>query len=381
MEALLLMHDLEIKNHRGMSYVYYYPEDKINEISKNLKTYEIIFIDEIIEKINHKLYKLVCKKSQQIIKLQSGEDTKRIDNVFKILKDIDALNINPIKRALVVGGGTIQDLSATCLGMIKRGVDWDFIPTTILAQCDSCLGSKTSINSFSSKNKYGLFYPPCEIHIQNNIALKQNNLELLSGLGDALHYLYLNPLKEYDFIMVMMNRINKIGISKYFNEKGKVIELAKHCHLIKKYYIENDEFDKGIRKHLNLGHSFAHAIESLFNYSIPHGIAVMHGIYMAFLLDNFNSNRKVENKIVINNLINILIDVLNKNTIYTTYKVQVKIESNIKLFLSILKKDKKNISNSYNLVLLSDIPYLKEFSKDQLETFLPKILTMINDIL
>tara|TARA_Y100001968_G_C19451760_1_gene769162 strand:- start:3772 stop:4914 length:1143 start_codon:yes stop_codon:yes gene_type:complete len=374
------MDKLIIKNSRGVSNVFYYTKNRLEEISTRLVEYDILFIDSIIEEINQSLYQIAISKCNKVLKIKSGEDSKQIKNLLKVINEIDSMNIYPISRALVIGGGTVQDLAATCLGLIKRGTKWDFIPTSILAQCDSCIGSKTSINSLTTKNIYGLFYAPSEIHIINSIALKQSDEDLLSGYGDALHYLFLNPKDEYHYINNQMQEILIKGIRNYLLSSNQVVMLAKHCHLIKKNYIEEDEFDQNKRKVLNLGHSFGHAIEKLLEYEIPHGIAVMHGIYMAYFLNIKNKKlNNLDNSDSLSKLINLLIKILNKETIFTTNYVQNKISSDIELYLSILKRDKKNLKDKYVLVLLAEKPYLKDFTYVELNEFLIKVPSMIHD--
>ena len=379
MEASQAMHDLIVKNSRGQSKVFYFTDNDTNDKGINIDEYNILFIDEKVKRINHKLYKYVVSKSQNILEINSGEDTKRIDNVFHTLKEIELLKIEPVDRALVVGGGTIQDLAGTCLGLMKRGTKWDFIPTTILAQCDSCIGSKTSINSFNSKNSYGLFCSPEYIYIINSIALGQSDKDLMSGFGDALHYLFLNPSKEYNYLKKQMVEILEKGINKYFQSTNAVLNLAYHCHLIKKEYIEIDEFDQGCRKKLNLGHSFGHAIEKLFNHTIPHGIAVMHGIYMAYIIEIYiNTEYRPYEEVKISELVQYVIEILRSQTEYSPEKVQGKILDELDLYLSILKRDKKNKMNEFIVVLLSQKPYLKSLSYSELKDLLPKVSTMLH---
>ena len=374
------MDNLIIKNSRGSTNVLYYAKSSLKEIDKKLNDYDILFIDSIIENINKDLYKIVRSKCNKVIIIKSGEVSKQINYLFKVLDEIDSMNIYPISRALVVGGGTIQDLAATCLGLIKRGTNWDYIPTSILSQCDSCIGSKTSINSLTTKNIYGIFFPPEDIHIINSISLNQNDIDLLSGYGDALHYLFLNPIKNYDYISLQINEILKKGIRNYLMTPNQVIRLANYCHLIKKEYIEKDEFDRKERKVLNLGHSFGHAIEKLLNYEIPHGIAVMHGIYMAYFLNLYSTNQAYSlEKNSLPKLIDLVVKLLNKQTVFTTEVIQYKIISNIELYLSILKRDKKNIKGKYILILLSERAYLKDFTYLELKDFLPRLIPIIHD--
>ena len=149
-----------------------------------------------------------------------------------------------------------------------------------------------------------------------------------------------------------------------------------------KYYIEIDEFDQGCRKKLNLGHSFGHAIEKLFNHTIPHGIAVMHGIYMAYIIEIcINLEDRPCERDKTSELVQYVIEILRCKTEYSPEKVQLKILEELDLYLSILKKDKKNIMNEFIVVLLSEKPYLKSFSYTELKDLLPKVSNILHGII
>jgi len=373
------MHEIKIYNARGVSKINYIDEDYINKLKQGLPNYNLLIIDSNIKAYENDLYQLCISKTSKVIELKGGELIKRVDSLFEMLNKIENLDIHPLDRTLVVGGGTIQDVSATCLGLIKRGTSWDFIPTTILAQCDSCIGSKTSINAFGSKNLYGLFNAPNNIYVINSIAITQTDEELFSGFGDALHYLFLDPKKEHDYIKSLIKEISDNGIKNTFKKPRKIIKLASHCHLIKKVYVEIDEFDQNERKLLNLGHSFGHALEKLYSLEMPHGIAVMHGIYMAYYLDNFinSGHMNIQNNST-TNLIKSLLMLINSKTSFKVKDVQKQISMNIDLYLNILKKDKKNHNNYYVLVSLSmNSCQLVELTKESLKLFLKELYIIL----
>ena len=154
-----------------------------------------------------------------------------------------------------------------------RGVDWIFFPTTLLAQGDSCIGSKTSINFGKFKNQVGGFYPPVNIYIDLAFLATLKDIDIKSGLGEMCHYYivageedFMRYKREYDFAL---------------SDKNVLAGIIARSLEIKKGYIEIDEFDQKERQVFNYGHSFGHAIESLTDYRIPHGIAVSYGMDMA----------------------------------------------------------------------------------------------------
>ena len=121
--------------------------------------YDLVITDNNLIEISDRLKKLTLKVENLII-LKSGESIKTLKGVFDLLEKIDKLRIYPINKVLLIGGASLQDCVATAMSLLKRGTSWDFMPTTFLSQVDSCIGSKTSINSSNTKNIYGLFYPP-----------------------------------------------------------------------------------------------------------------------------------------------------------------------------------------------------------------------------
>ena len=142
-----------------------------------------------------------------------------------------------------------------------------------MAQGDSCIGSKTSINFGEYKNQIGGFYPPNKIYIDLNFLDTLSSGDLQSGLGEMSHYFVVAGEKDFTdyknhYDMALTNK--------------KVLEkIISNSLKIKKNYIEIDEFDQNKRQIFNYGHSFGHAIESLTNYAVPHGIAVSFGMDIA----------------------------------------------------------------------------------------------------
>ena len=189
---------------------------------------------------------------------------------------------------------------------------------------DSSIGSKISINR-NSKNMLGMFLSPNKIIISDYFINSLSQNDILSGLGESLKLCLIGGKTTY-----------QLFIDNY-NEK-KIINLVKLASIVKKVIIEYDEFEKLERKVLNYGHSVGHSIESTSNYYIPHGIAVLIGMYVKNIL--FFDNKYEE----INKLMLSMID--------TKY---FQISFSYKIFIDHLLDDKKNHGDNICFILLNDI--------------------------
>jgi 3-dehydroquinate synthase len=241
---------------------------------------------------------------------------------------------------LVIGGGITQDVGGFSAAIYKRGINWIFIPTTILSMTDSCIGSKVSINR-KSKNMLGLFVSPSKIFISDYFIKSLSSDDITSGIGEALKLSLIGGLKSYEYF-----------IKAYFQKN--YIEIIKICSLIKKQLIEHDEFDENERRVLNYGHTIGHAIECVSNYYIPHGIAVLIGMYIKNIL--FYKDKYSE----INNLILKMVD-----------PKFFKIDFNYDIFIKHILSDKKNNGNKICFILLEDIGYTQIIFKNLDEIYEP----------
>lgn len=178
---------------------------------------------------------------------------------------------------ITFGGGIIQDISGFIASTLYRGIKWIYVPTTLLAQADSCIGSKTSINFGDSKNLIGTFYPPDLILVDGKFINTLNAADFNSGLGEIIKFHLLSDPKHYALLKEFLAH-GDLKASPLFR---RIIESTLD---IKKSYFETDEFDTGRRNLLNYGHCYGHALESASNFAIAHGEAVMVGMGFANLL-------------------------------------------------------------------------------------------------
>lgn len=209
----------------------------------------------------------------RVIPIDATENNKGLDSSSALLEALVGHDFRRDDTLVAIGGGIIQDVAAFSASILYRGVEWIFVPTTLLAQSDSCLGSKTSINLGDKKNLIGNFYPPSRILIDTAFLDTLAVEDVQSGIGEMLHFFYYanSPMiqrlmAEYDRLLV-----DRAGLRPYIEESL----------LIKKSVAEKDEFDRGERNKFNYGHTFGHALESATRYSIRHGLAVTVGMDLA----------------------------------------------------------------------------------------------------
>ena len=260
-------------------------------IKSSIKDYKLSFVDSFDESllevyndgdviiIDQKIFDLYKDKisndkwKNNVIVIKATEEQK---SFLKLAPIIDELINNGFRKnntLFSIGGGIIQDITAFIASIMYRGVNWIHIPTTLLAQGDSCIGSKTSINFGKFKNQLGNFFAPKQIFIDVNFLKTLDEADLISGLGEMAHYFLVSSQKDFLYFKSEYHHAkNNLNIL-----KALVIRSLE----IKKSYIEIDEFDQNERQVFNYGHSFGHAIESLTNYRIPHGIAVSIGMDMS----------------------------------------------------------------------------------------------------
>ncbi|MCL4368407.1 MAG: 3-dehydroquinate synthase [Actinobacteria bacterium] len=173
-----------------------------------------------------------------------------------------------------IGGGICQDITGFAASTIYRGIGWVFVPTTLLSQADSCIGSKTSLNYGGMKNLIGTFYPPSEVHIFPAFLETQQPADFFSGLGEVVKLHIMGGRDDAAALASAMPALSD-------REAGPLQAATRAALRIKQGYIEGDELDRGRRNLLNYGHCFGHAIESATQFVVPHGQAVVMGMQLA----------------------------------------------------------------------------------------------------
>ncbi len=279
---------------------------KVNIPEKKEYSYDILIgegffqnFEEIVKKYscankflivtNETIYKLYKDKiqlgSSKFVILPDGEEYKNFENFKKIL---DAAIENRLERKdciIAFGGGVIGDMAGYAAASYMRGIDFIQVPTTLLSMVDSSVGGKVAINHEHGKNLIGAFYQPKVVVADISTLKTLDKRQLKTGLGEVLKYAFIEKScgadLNYRFFDFLKNNKDKI----YNLDVDTVSSLINICCSLKAAVVNKDETEKGIRAILNLGHTFAHAIENLTNYvTYTHGEAVAIGMKMAFKL-------------------------------------------------------------------------------------------------
>lgn len=210
--------------------------------------------------------------SDTLIALGPGESRKTVDNVLAIIK---AALDSGLRRSSVfvgIGGGVICDMTAFAASIFKRGARLELVPTTLLSMVDAAVGGKTGCDFDTYKNMIGTFYPAERLHVFSGFVQLLPESEFRSGLAETLKTAMLYAPKLFD---IMQNQ----GEAVKRRDPETIRQLIRRCVIAKANIVEKDLTETGLRMQLNLGHTFAHALESRAGLgAVPHGDAVAWGI-------------------------------------------------------------------------------------------------------
>ena len=323
----------------------------------------------VIDKNIPKSFVSTIKKSLKekkifIFYFSASETNKNLNSVNKILKNLLNKNFSREDCLISVGGGITGDVAGFAASLFKRGLKFINLPTTLLSQVDSSIGGKTGINTKHGKNLIGSFYQPNIVISDTDFLKTLPRREIICGYGEILKHSLIGDKKFYTFLNKNSKNILKrspVFLKKAINESCK----------IKRKVVEKDENEKGLRKVLNFGHTFAHAYEATLGYNskLNHGEAVILGIKTAL---NFSHNEKLIDKNEFQSVMNHINNLNFPVSINHFFRLK-----DLNKILSFMTKDKKNSSNKINLVLLKKIgvPVInKEYSKKTLSLFLRQLL-------
>ena len=248
--------------------------DNLSSIQPYLSDNVFLIVDQQVYQLYSNLEIFSIVNQNHIITINACEEEKEFHRIGQTISRLTSAGVCRNSHLLAMGGGVIQDIVCFVAQILFRGVKWSYIPTTLLAQGDSCIGSKSSINLIDAKNQVGGFYPPSTVLINPFFLQSLNDRDYFSGLGEIAHYFCLDSPESFEFFSDSLDKLLKRTQSTI--KKAILKSLS-----IKHQMIELDEFDRGPRLVFNYGHSFGHAIESCSQYAIPHGIAVAYGILIA----------------------------------------------------------------------------------------------------
>ena len=335
-------------NTKNKKYKIYFGHNIISQLSKIVKKEKIKFKKSLIiadknvpKKFVKKIYSKIKSEKKIILYFSSSEKNKNFININYILKKLFINNFSRNDAIICIGGGIAGDVSGFAASIYKRGLKFINIPSTLLSQVDSSIGGKTGINNKFGKNLIGSFYQP-DLIISDTVLLQSlPQREIICGYAEILKH---SLIKNKKFFLFLDKNLKKIlGLKKYFIEKA-IIESCK----IKKQIVEKDEKESGLRKSLNLGHTFGHSYEATLNYSkkLNHGEAVLYGILSAAKFSTkLNFLNTYDCKLIVSHLSRL--GFVNLNKIFK--------KKNLNKIISFMISDKKNDTKKINLITLKKI--------------------------
>ena len=211
------------------------------------------------------------------IVMPPGEATKSYQHLAELCDRLLAAGIERRDRIIAFGGGVIGDLAGFAAAILRRGVDFIQIPTTLLSQVDSSVGGKTGINSPHGKNLIGAFHQPLAVITDISLLNTLPKRELASGYAEVAKYGLLGDNGFFEWLEAAAPTIMR------GDAQARIHAIKRSCEA-KARIVAEDETETGVRALLNLGHTFGHALESATNYSqrLLHGEGVSIGMVQAF---------------------------------------------------------------------------------------------------
>jgi 3-dehydroquinate synthase len=301
----------------------------IDEIRTLRERYRKVII--VVDKRIKQIYpNLLDYSSYDVLELEATEKQKSFHQLECVFDFYQKIGLQKKDLVVALGGGIIQDIVALTTKVYWRGVDYFLVPTTLLSMSDSSIGAKCGINFKEKKNQIAVFSSPVGVLQNLQFLSTLEDKDIVSGVGEIVKLLITS--NEDDFVFLEEN------IHESISNRSKFGPLIMKSLISKKEVIEEDEYESDLRRILNYGHTLGHAVESLSDYSIPHGVAVLWGMdIMNFIaLQRGYMSSEVYSRI--------------NRLIYSIYDISlIKVESYSQL-LNFVKNDKKVEGTKVNIV-------------------------------
>ena len=245
--------------------------DKAGELIKQVKKpcSAVIITDSNVDLLySERLKESIVREGFEVYKFtfNAGEKSKNASTFIEILEKMAQWKITRSDLVIALGGGVVGDITGFASACYLRGIDFVQIPTTLLSAVDSSVGGKTAIDLEAGKNLAGAFYQPKLVICDTDTFDTLPKREIACGYAEVIKYAIL-----FD--------------EEFFTElddgKTDIDSVVEKCVTFKRDVVQKDEFDRGERKLLNLGHTAAHGIEKVSDFEVSHGEAVAAGTVIA----------------------------------------------------------------------------------------------------
>ena len=267
--------------------------------------------------------------------LPDGEEFKTLETLNKVFDALLKAKFDRSSTLVALGGGVVGDITGYAAASYQRGVNFIQVPTSLLSQVDSSVGGKTGVNHELGKNMIGAFYQPKAVIIDVDTLDTLSDQEYSAGMAEVIKY---GLLGNADFFSMLETNIESIMA----RNKDLIIEIIFNSCKDKASIVALDEFERGKRALLNLGHTFGHGIENAFGYgNYLHGEAVSIGMVMAAKLSMDEGYLSYEDAIRVESI-------LSKANLPIAIKKSIGSET----LIEAMSLDKKSIDGKIRLVLL-----------------------------
>ena len=267
--------------------------------------------------------------------LPDGEEFKTLETLNKVFDALLKAKFDRSSTLVALGGGVVGDITGYAAASYQRGVNFIQVPTSLLSQVDSSVGGKTGVNHELGKNMIGAFYQPKAVIIDVDTLDTLSDQEYSAGMAEVIKY---GLLGNADFFSMLETNIESIMA----RNKDLIIEIIFNSCKDKASIVALDEFERGKRALLNLGHTFGHGIENAFGYgNYLHGEAVSIGMVMATKLSMDEGYLSNEDAIRVESI-------LSKADLPISIKKSIGSET----LIEAMSLDKKSIDGKIRLVLL-----------------------------
>ena len=318
----------------------------------------LVVDDGIPSSLIEKVEKILTKKSSKFHSLimEASEEKKSFSSLEEIHNSLIEMGYSRECILYAMGGGIICDMTGFAAATYQRGVDFVLIPTTLLSQVDASVGGKTAINHKKGKNMIGAFHQPKKVISDVGFLSSLESRQLTDGLSEIIKHAAILDKEFFVWLEENINGLLHKNFSLYEYAVSRSIQL-------KESVVSRDETEKGVRKWLNFGHTFGHAIEMYGNFEeFSHGEAVALGMLMAINLSMSVSGLNIEDAKRIQKLIK---QVLSEELLTKKF--------DSKALYEMMSSDKKKTGDILNFVTIKDIGEAQIKNDLDLDTILSSI--------
>ncbi len=341
----------------------YYPiiikSETINDLADKILTFTagknyLAVISQKVEKLYGK--NLNIPKENKFI-LKDGEKEKNFKNYQKILECALKMKLTRKDAIIAIGGGVVGDIAGFAASTYMRGIDFIQVPTTLLACVDSSVGGKVAIDTDFGKNLVGSFYQPKVVFINPKFLKTLDDRQFKTGLGEVVKYSFIEKSCKCEEELNLTNFLSEKSEQILARDEKTLSKLIEICVKLKISVVEKDETESGLRRILNFGHTYGHAIEKITKYKkYTHGEAIVEGMKFAF-------NLAVKRNLIDKNYKFLAEDVMKK---YNFCEIP---PFNPEKITELMKLDKKALSDKIVFILPTDYSSVEAFELSPDEIF------------